>query len=164
MSEPLRFVPAEGLVVGWDFSTGSVKCLVFGMDGQTVAEVRLPTDLSNGDPANPAVSELNLMQLEGQARRASVRGIAAEFKAAGRLTTGLPAAFRRHITPPAVSTAITIRSAGPFAGTIKRWRVTSRGERRLGGAKRVRELVGGPWADRYTLSHLVKDEDPDLLF
>ncbi len=37
----------------------------------------------------------------------------------------------------------------------------ARGERRIGGAKRVRELIGGPWADRYTLSHLVKDEDPD---
>ncbi len=84
MSEPLRFVPAESLVSGWDFSTGSVKCLAFGLDGKTVAEVRLPTDLSNGDPPNPAVSELNLMQLEGQAR-ASVRAVAAELKAAGRL-------------------------------------------------------------------------------
>ena len=25
------------------------------------------------------------------------------------------------------------------------------------------ELLGGPWADRYTLSHLVKDEDPSYL-
>ena len=75
MSEPLRFVPAESLVSGWDFSTGSVKCLAFGLDGKTIAEVRLPTDLSNGDPPNPAVSELNLMQLVGQAR-ASVRAVA----------------------------------------------------------------------------------------
>ena len=37
-----------------------------------------------------------------------------------------------------------------------------RGERRLGGKKKVRELIGGPWADRYTLSHLVKDEDPEF--
>ena len=29
---------------------------------------------------------------------------------------------------------------------------------RLGGQKRVRQLIGGPWAIRYTLSHLVKDE------
>ncbi len=39
----------------------------------------------------------------------------------------------------------------------------AKGERRLGGAKRVRELLGGPWADRYSLSHLVKDEDPSYL-
>src|SRR5205823_1122535 len=32
------------------------------------------------------------------------------------------------------------------------------GLKRLGGQKRVRELIGGPWAARYTLSHLVKDE------
>src|SRR5437773_1377915 len=36
----------------------------------------------------------------------------------------------------------------------------ARGLRRLGGQKRVRELIGGPWAIRYSLSHLVKDEDP----
>ncbi|HVK19678.1 MAG TPA: FGGY-family carbohydrate kinase, partial [Fimbriiglobus sp.] len=29
---------------------------------------------------------------------------------------------------------------------------------RLGGQDRVRELIGGPWAVRYSLSHLVKDE------
>src|SRR5262245_24335951 len=84
MSETLRCVPAESVIAGWDFSTGSVKCLAFGLDGKTIAEVRLPTDLSNGDPPSQAVSELNLMQLEGQAR-ATVRGLAAELKAAGRL-------------------------------------------------------------------------------
>src|SRR5262249_698536 len=35
----------------------------------------------------------------------------------------------------------------------------ARGLERLGGQGRVRELIGGPWAIRYTLSHLVKDED-----
>jgi xylulokinase len=32
------------------------------------------------------------------------------------------------------------------------------GLKRLGGQERVKELIGGPWAIRYTLSHLVKDE------
>jgi sugar (pentulose or hexulose) kinase len=32
------------------------------------------------------------------------------------------------------------------------------GLQRLGGQERVRQLIGGPWAIRYTLSHLVKDE------
>jgi sugar (pentulose or hexulose) kinase len=36
------------------------------------------------------------------------------------------------------------------------------GETRLGGKKKVRELIHGPWADRYSLSHLVKDEDPNF--
>src|SRR5207245_487228 len=35
----------------------------------------------------------------------------------------------------------------------------ARGLERLGGPSRVRELIGGPWAVRYTLSHLVKDEE-----
>src|SRR5205807_677834 len=30
---------------------------------------------------------------------------------------------------------------------------------RLGGPERVQELIGSPWAIRYSLSHLVKDED-----
>ena len=70
MPEPLRAVEPESIITGWDFSTGAVKCVAFDLHGNTVAEVRLPTDLwtENG------VSELNLMQLEGQAR-ASVRAI-----------------------------------------------------------------------------------------
>jgi sugar (pentulose or hexulose) kinase len=34
----------------------------------------------------------------------------------------------------------------------------ARGLERLGGPARARELIGGPWAIRYSLSHLVKDE------
>src|SRR5437762_7807344 len=78
MTEPLRCVPEDRVVTGWDFSTGAVKCLAFDLDGRTLAEVRLPTDLwtANG------VSELNLMQLEGQAR-ASTRAIAARLRDLG---------------------------------------------------------------------------------
>src|SRR5439155_9943990 len=32
------------------------------------------------------------------------------------------------------------------------------GLERLGGPEKVRGLIGGPWAIRYSLSHLVKDE------
>src|SRR5436305_9377136 len=66
--------PEDSLIAGWDFSTGGVKCLAFDLGGQVVAEVRLPTDLWTAD----GVSELNLMQLEGQAR-ASVRDLAAQL-------------------------------------------------------------------------------------
>src|SRR6266581_9793361 len=76
----LRCVSPESIITGWDFSTGAVKCVAFDLHGNTVAEVRLPTDLwiENG------VSELNLMQLEGQAR-SSVRAIADELREKKRL-------------------------------------------------------------------------------
>ena len=80
MAEPLRCVPANALVVGWDFSTGAVKALAFDLSGTTVSDVRLPTDLWT----EGGVSELNLMQLEGQAR-AAVRLLAARLRDGGRL-------------------------------------------------------------------------------
>src|ERR1700737_77533 len=80
MSEPLRRVPAESVITGWDFSTGGVKCLAFDLDGRPLAEGRLPTDLWT----EGGVSELNLMQLEGQAR-ACTRAIAARLRQLGRL-------------------------------------------------------------------------------
>ncbi len=81
MSEPLRRVPPESIITGWDFSTGAVKCLAFDLDGSVLAEVRLPTDLWT----EGGVSELNLMQLEGQAR-ASVRAMASRLRKLGRLS------------------------------------------------------------------------------
>jgi xylulokinase len=163
MSEPLRFVPPESLIAGWDFSTGSVKCLAFGLDGKPVAEVRLPTDLWSGDLPNEAVCELNLMQLEGQAR-ASVRALAAELKAAGRLNDWIAGGISatHHTAGRIDRNHNQVRRAICWNDqTLAAFR--ARGERRIGGAKRVRELIGGPWADRYTLSHLVKDEDPSYL-
>src|SRR5437867_9608984 len=80
MAEPLQHVSPESVIIGWDFSTGAVKCLAFDRDGRTLAEVRLPTDLWT----EGGVSELNLMQLEGQAR-ASVRAIASRLRELGRL-------------------------------------------------------------------------------
>src|SRR5205823_3273091 len=80
VAEPLRCVPADSVLTGWDFSTGAVKCLAFDLDGRTLAEVRLPTDLWTAG----GVSELNLMQLEGQAR-AATRALAARLREQGRL-------------------------------------------------------------------------------
>src|SRR5438270_191682 len=63
MTQALRFVAPDSILTGWDFSTGGVKHLAFDLAGNTVAAVRLPTDLWTED----GVPELNLMQLEGQA-------------------------------------------------------------------------------------------------
>jgi sugar (pentulose or hexulose) kinase len=143
------------VITGWDFSTGAVKCLAFDLDGRTLAEVRLPTDLWT----TGGVSELNLMQLEGQAR-ASMRTMAARLRELGRLT---------HWVAGGVSA--THHTAGRIDGDrvqVRRaicWNDHSlaayhaRGLQRLGGQARMRELIGGPWAIRYSLSHLVKDEE-----
>src|SRR5580700_12288339 len=80
VAEPLHCVPPESVISGWDLSTGAVKCLAFDLDGRTLTEVRLPTDLWTAG----GVSELNLMQLEGQAR-ASTRAVAARLRDLGRL-------------------------------------------------------------------------------
>jgi sugar (pentulose or hexulose) kinase len=148
-------VHPESVVTGWDFSTGAVKCLAFDLAGGTLAEVRLPTDLWTAG----GVSELNLLQLEGQAR-ASTRAIAARLRESGRLD---------HWAAGGVS------ATHHTAGRIDRDRVPvrraicwndhtlaayhARGLDRLGGQARARALTGGPWAIRYTLSHLVKDEE-----
>src|SRR6266478_2406791 len=80
VAEPLRCVAPDSIITGCDFSTGSVKGLAFDLDGNIVAEVRLPTDLWT----EGGVSELNLMQLEGQVR-ACVRAIADRLRMLGRL-------------------------------------------------------------------------------
>src|ERR1700738_1510253 len=80
MAASLTHVPPTSIITGWDFSTSGVKCLAFDLDGNTLAEVRLPTDLWT----KGGVSEINLMQLEGQAR-ASVRAMAAKLRGLGRL-------------------------------------------------------------------------------
>src|SRR5918993_4511985 len=77
---PIRTLKPESIVTGWDFSTGAVKCLAFDLSGKVVAEVRFPTDLWT----EGGVSELSLLQLEGQAR-ATTRGIAHKLRRLGRL-------------------------------------------------------------------------------
>ncbi|HLW67629.1 MAG TPA: FGGY family carbohydrate kinase, partial [Gemmataceae bacterium] len=154
MAEALRCVDPKSIITGWDFSTGAVKCLAFDRRGATLAEVRLPTDLwtENG------VSELNLKQLEGQAR-ASVRAMANELRKLGRLSDWAAAGI-----------SATHHTAGRIDANFNQvrraicWNDSSLAEyhtiglKRLGGQDRVRELIGGPWAIRYSLSHLVKDE------
>ncbi len=147
-------LPPESLIVGWDFSTGSVKCLAFDLRGEKVAEVRMPTDLWT----KGGVSELNLAQLEGQVR-ATVRAIAAELQRQGRL---------EHWVAGGISaTHHTSGRIDALGNQVRRaicWndrslaRFHAAGLERLGGPSRVQELIGGPWAIRYTLSHLVKDE------
>lgn len=154
MVTPLRCVPPESLIVGWDFSTGSVKALAFDLEGNTVVEARLPTDLWT----DGGVTELSLLQLEGQAR-SSTRSLAGQLKDLGRLNDWIAGGI-----------SATHHSAGRidrFGAPVRRlicWNDQTLGEfhakglDRLGGQDYARELTGGPWAVRYSLSHLVKDE------
>lgn len=154
MSQTLR-VPAKTVITAWDFSTGGVKCLAFDLEGKTLTEIRLPTDLWT----EGGVSELNLMQLEGQAR-ASVRLMADRLRQLGRLDHWLAGGI-----------SATHHSAGRIDARFTQvrraicWNDQSlipyhaRGLERLGGQDRVKQIIGGPWAIRYSLSHLVKDED-----
>jgi sugar (pentulose or hexulose) kinase len=155
VAEPLRCVPPDSVLTGWDFSTGAVKCLAFDLDGRTLAEVRLPTDLWTA----AGVSELNLLLLEGQAR-ASTRAIAARLRERGRLSDWVAGGVSAtHHTAGRID-----RDRAPVRRAIC-WNdhtladFHARGLARLGGPGRAAELIGGPWAIRYTLSHLVKDEE-----
>src|SRR6478609_4009980 len=153
MSQQLRCVPPNAIIVGYDFSTGGVKALAFDLSGNTVAQVRLPTDLW----IEGGVSELNLMQLEGQARAATRllsaevgRDDVPEIRACGISATHHTAGRIDH-QGNQVRRAICWNDqtlAGYHAEGLKR----------LGGQDRAKELTGGPWAVRYSLSHLVKDE------
>jgi sugar (pentulose or hexulose) kinase len=154
VAETLHHVPPNSVVTGWDFSTGAVKCLAFDLDGKTLVEVRMPTDLWT----EGGVSELNLMQLEGQAR-SSVRATAARLRDLGRLkdwvTGGISATH--HTAGRIDAERVQVRRAICWNDhTLAAYH--ARGLDRLGGQERVKQLIGGPWAIRYTLSHLVKDE------
>src|SRR5262249_52433806 len=154
MAEPLRCVAADRLLTGWDFSTGAVKCLAFDLEGRTLAEVRLPTDLWT----EGGVSEFNLLQLEGQAR-ASVRAIARRLRELGRLphwaAGGLSATH--HTSGRLDADHVQVRRAICWNDhSLAAYH--ARGLERLGGQERARQLTGGPWAGRYTLSHPVQDE------
>ena len=143
------------MVAGWDFSTGAVKALAFDLTGAVVAEVRLPTDLWTAD----GVSELSLLQLEGQAR-ASARGLAARLREIGRLTDWVCGGISAtHHTAGRVDAEFNqVRRAICWNDqTLAKYHAT--GLSRLGGPEKPRELTGGPWAVRYGLSHFVKDEE-----
>jgi sugar (pentulose or hexulose) kinase len=155
VAEPLCCVGSDSVVVGWDFSTGAVKCLAFDLGGRTLAEVRLPTDLWTAG----GVSELNLMQLEGQAR-ASTRAITARLRELRRLSHWVAGGISatHHTAGRIDSDRVQVRRAICWNDhTLAAYH--ARGLERLGGPDRVRGLIGGPWAVRYSLSHLVKDEE-----
>ena len=161
MAQSLQCVEPGSVITGWDFSTGGVKCLAFDLQGRVLEEIRLPTDVWTGESAD--VAELNLMQLEGQAR-ASVRAIVARLRDGGHLEHwGAGGISATHHTAGRIDgNFVQVRRAICWNDqTLARYR--EQGEARLGGRDRVRELIGGPWADRYSLSHLVKDEDADYL-
>lgn len=154
MAESLRCVTPDSVITGWDFSTGAVKCIAFTPTGETLAEVRFPTDLYK----EHGVSELNLMLLEGQAR-ATTRAMADELRQRGRLSQWIAGGISatHH-------TAGRIDRRGNQVRRAICWNDYTLtdfhriGLERLGGQQRVRQLIHGPWAIRYTLSHLVKDE------
>lgn len=147
-------IPPTAIITGWDFSTSGVKCLAFDLDGNTIADVRLPTDLWT----KGGVSELNLLQLEGQAR-ASVRAMANALRAQGRLHDWIGGGISatHHTAGRIDANHNQVRRAICWNDqSLAKYHAV--GLKRLGGQKKVRELIGGPWASRYTLSHLVKDE------
>ncbi|HEX3148287.1 MAG TPA: FGGY-family carbohydrate kinase [Gemmataceae bacterium] len=146
---------SKSIITGWDFSTGAVKCLAFDLAGQVVAEVRYPTDLWT----EGGVSELNLLELEGQAR-ASTRAIAARLRELGRLEDWVAGGISatHHTSGRVDALGNQVRRAICWNDqTLAKYH--AKGLERLGGPARVNELIGGPWAVRYGLSHLVKDEE-----
>jgi sugar (pentulose or hexulose) kinase len=154
VAETLLHVPQDSVITGWDFSTGAVKCLAFDLDGKMLAEVRLPTDLWT----EGGVSELNLMQLEGQAR-SSVRVMAGRLRELGRLKDWVAGGISatHHTAGRIDAEHVQVRRAICWNDhTLAAYH--ARGLDRLGGQERVMQLIGGPWAIRYTLSHLIKDE------
>jgi xylulokinase len=147
-------MPDDAIFVGWDFSTGSAKAVAFDLRGTTVAEARLPTDLWT----TGGVSELNLMTLEGQVRQIT-RMIATDLLAVGRLKDWVAGGISAtHHTAGRIDAAnAQVRRAICWNDqTLAKYH--AEGQERLGGPEPVRELIGGPWAERYSLSHLVKDE------
>ncbi len=152
--QPLNMVPDDAVVVGYDFSTGGVKALAFDLEGQTLAEARLTTDLWT----EGGVSELNLNQLEGQAI-AATSVLAARLQQLGRLwdwsAAGISATH--HTSGRIDHDNLQVRRAICWNdSTLAKYH--GEGLARLGGQARARELTGGPWAVRYSLSHWVKDE------
>jgi sugar (pentulose or hexulose) kinase len=155
MSETLRCVPSEAVLTGWDFSTGACKCLAFDLQGKVLAEARFGTDLWTAG----GVSELNLLLLEGQAR-ATTRAIAARLREMGRLRDWLAGGISatHHTAGRIDADGNPVRRAICWNdGTLAKYH--AQGLQRLGGQKHVHTLIGGPWAIRYSLSHLVKDEE-----
>ncbi len=154
MTEPIRCVNENAVITGWDFSTGAVKCLAFDLMGKTLAEAKIPTDLYT----TQGVAELNLMQLEGQAR-AITRGIVNRLKEIGRLSDWVAGGISatHHTSGRIDRDQLQVRRAICWNDHSLAL-YNELGLKRLGGQAKATEYTGGPWAIRYSLSHLVKDE------
>jgi sugar (pentulose or hexulose) kinase len=128
--------------------------LAFDLDGNKLAEVRLPTDLWT----EGGVSEFNLMQMEGQAL-ASLRALGGQLgkeRTRNWVAGGISATH--HTAGRIDENFVQVRRAICWNDhTLADYH--ARGLKRLGGQTKVIEAIGGPWAIRYTLSHLVKDEE-----
>jgi xylulokinase len=154
MSDSLKWFSDDTVLVGCDFSTGSVKAIAFDLNGKILTEVRLPTDLY----LESGVSELGITQLEGQTRSV-IRSMSRKLADLNRLQDwkiiGISAT---HHTSGRIDAAWSqVRRAICWNDqTLAKYH--SIGLERLGGQAKVRELIGGPWAVRYSLTHLVKDE------
>lgn len=163
MADALQLTPSNRVITGWDFSTGSVKCLAFDLQGQKLAEVRLPTDLYRGPIQGDRLQEhgtfeLSLLQLEGQAR-ATTRAITARLREIGRLKNWVAGGISatHHTAGRIDRDYLQVRRAICWNdSTLAEYHQL--GLERLGGQDKVKKLIGGPWAVRYSLSHLVKDE------
>lgn len=150
----LQTLDDKSLITGWDFSTGAVKCLAFDLNGSVVAEVRFPTDIWT----EGGVSEFNMLQLEGQAR-ATTRGMAARLRELGRLQDWVAGGISatHHTAGRVDANGNQIRRMICWNDqTLAKYH--AEGMARLGGPEAVKRLIGGPWAIRYSLSHLIKDE------
>ncbi len=153
-AQPLRCVPESAVVVGWDFSTGSVKALAFEVGGKVLAEVRFPTELVT----DGGVSELSYLQLEGQAR-ATTRQLYRRLVEIDRMFDWVAGGISatHHTAGWLDDDAAQVRRMICWNDqTLAKYH--AEGLARLGGQQRAIELTGGPWAVRYSLSHLVKDE------
>lgn len=150
----LQTLSEKSIITGWDFSTGAVKCLAFDLQGHVVAQSHLPTDLVNID----GIRELNLMLLEGQAR-ASTRAVVRQLRELGRLNDWVAGGISgtHHTAGRIDRDSNQVRRAICWNDqTLRAYHAI--GIERLGGDKAPLRLIGGPWAERYSLSHLVKDE------
>jgi sugar (pentulose or hexulose) kinase len=165
MPEPLRCVPERAIIVGWDFSTSAVKALAFNMRGNVVARSWFKNDVwtdyvpdADGRWIDGGNREINLMQLEGQAR-VSAREIEALIEEEGFADDWLAAGISatHHTAGWIDANNNPVRRAICWDDqTLAKYHAI--GMDRLGGPDAVRTLIGGPWAVRYSLSHLVKDE------
>lgn len=154
MPESLRCVPDSTLVVGYDFSTTSAKALAFDLAGNVVAEAQHPTRLYTAG----GVAEMDLALLAEQVDGVT-RALAGRLRDAGRLADWRAAGISatHHTAGRIDANGHQVRRAICWMDqTLAKYH--AEGLARLGGPAAVAALIGGPWAERYTLSHLVKDE------